>query len=91
MESVKSSILEYRTDQHYKDFVKQADDLIGNITSHSSVFSRPVRKNRGRSTLLNDFVVEESLGERTDEATEMKSLFFRDNRCYYSRIECSIF
>lgn len=70
--AVKSSILEYRTEQRYQKFVKQSEDL----TSKSSVFSRPVRQNRQRSTALKGFVVEETLGERSDETTQMKSVFF---------------
>lgn len=75
VEAVKSSILELRTNQRFQELAKQSEDLIGSIASDPSV-SRPVRQNRGRSTALKDFVVEETIGERSDEVTEMKSLFF---------------
>lgn len=75
VESVKKSILELRTNQRYQQFVEQSEELIKTIVS-SPPLRRPVRKNRGRSSALKDFVVYETLGERSDEDTEMKSFLF---------------
>lgn len=75
IEAVKSSISKYRTVEHLKNFVKLAEDLLMKISSASS--SRPVRQNRGRSTRLNDFVILETLGERSEEPVALKSIYFQ--------------
>lgn len=75
VEAVKSSILALRTNQRFQEFAKQSEDLIEISASNPSI-SRPVRQNRGRSTAFKGFVVEETIGERSNDVTEMKSLFF---------------
>lgn len=76
VESVKSSILEYRSDARYQQIERNANELLGKITSGSVTSSRPVRQNRGKSTLLKEYTVEQSIGERSSEAIELKSFFF---------------
>ncbi|KAJ6649143.1 Zinc finger MYM-type protein 1, partial [Pseudolycoriella hygida] len=51
-------------------------DLLEKTAPESSASSRPVRQNGKRSTLLDDFTVEETIGERSGEETEMKSIYF---------------
>lgn len=75
VEAVKSSISAYRTDERFKQLKNQTNDLLEKGRPSSLLSSRPTRQTR-RSTFLNDFSVEESLGERTDESFEMKSIFF---------------
>lgn len=74
IEAVKSSIMEYRTEEQLKKFDELADDLLKISTPTSS---RPTRQNRARSSRLKDFVVTETLGERTEEPLELKSIYFQ--------------
>lgn len=75
IEAVKATIADYRTDY----FPDKCDEILA--TAHQLIVPqltdapRPTRDRR-RSTLLRDFVVEESIGERNEEYDEIRSCFF---------------
>lgn len=77
VESVKTCISELRTDHHYQQFADQSEVLIKSIVSAHPPVRRPVRINRERCTALKDYVVEETIGERSYEGTEVKSFFLK--------------
>lgn len=84
IEAVKATIADYRNPETLNNFMEKVEEIISSsvelIEPANSV--RPTR-NRRRSTLLNDFVVEESIGERTDENEDIKS-------CFYEVIDVSL-
>lgn len=73
IEAVKSTVANYRSSEVFDQFMDKADKLLGT----TPVVQRPARRiQRRRSTMLRDFVVEESIGERSDPDEEIKSCFF---------------
>lgn len=72
---MKLSNRRFRNIEYLKNFDKLAEDLLTKISSASS--SRPVRQNRARSTRLKDFVILETIGERSEEPVELKSIYFQ--------------
>lgn len=76
VDAVQASIREYRNDKKFEEFVKKTEDFMTDNISFIS-YSRPVRQNRQRSKLLQSFIVEETLGERSAEEDNMKSIYYR--------------
>lgn len=64
---------EYRTQEKFQQYYSAAATLTGQESNPHVEKSRRVRR---RSTLLGDSVVEETLGERSDDMTEIKSAYF---------------
>lgn len=62
--------------------MKNAKDL---IPKSVEVRQAAPRKKR-RATNLDDFVVEGSIGQRSDGADEMKKMLFRNYRCNIGRV-----
>lgn len=77
IEAVKSSIAEYRSDEKFFEFVKKTEDFMSANISPPIIPLRPVRQNRQRSTYLKEFIIEESLGERSTEEINIKSAYFQ--------------
>lgn len=76
IDAVTSTIGDYRNEGEYEKYLKQTDDLIGDSLA---AFVRPGRvgnRRRSRSILLSGFTIEETIGERSDETDEIKSIYF---------------
>lgn len=58
----------------FYEYFKQAEDFI-KINAAFTENRRPIR-NRRRSTLLDGFIVTDSIGEQTDIKIKLKSIFF---------------
>lgn len=73
LEAVKTTVGEYRDPEGFDQLMEKTNALMGTIP----VVVRPARRiQRRRSTMLRDFVVEETLGERSDDDDSIKSCFF---------------
>lgn len=73
IEAVKEIIVDYRTTEMFDKCMEKVEALTSTSEDHGDS-ARPIR-NRRRSTRLNDFVIEESIGERGEEDDEIRSLF----------------
>lgn len=76
VEIAKGTIANYRTQENFEQFMNAANQLISESVDviEQASSSRPIR-NRRRSTRLGDFVVEESIGERSDEIDQITSSY----------------
>lgn len=72
IDAVKSTINEYRTETKFESFMANALQLI----PESLQIAQPIRRTRRRPTAMDDFTVEETIGERSNEFDEIKSCFF---------------
>lgn len=70
--ALNSTISEYRSDQQFDTYIEKAQELIPESLKSSSAGLRT----RRRPTHLEDYSVEESIGERSNEYDELKSCFF---------------
>lgn len=72
IDSVKSTIITYREREQFEDVLEDAHKLIP-----ESFFAgaQPAKRTRRRNTNFADFVIEETLGERSNEEDEIKSCF----------------
>lgn len=86
IEAVKERIADYRNPDVLNDFMEKTEQLISSsvelIEPSAAARARPTRNHR-RSTLLGDFVIEESIGERPDESEDIRS-------CFYEVIDVSL-
>lgn len=75
--AVYTTVKHLRTEENFKKYYLQATSMLptSNSTEPTLDSSRPNR-NRRRSTVLRDFVVEETLGERSEIAVTSKSGFY---------------
>lgn len=71
IEATKTSIANYRNSETFDKFMEETEKLMP-----TTPIIRPARRiNRRRSTWLENFVIEETLGERSNENDDIKSLF----------------
>lgn len=73
--AVYTTIENLRTEGNFEKYFLQASNMLSNSTEPTPNSSRPTRDRR-RSTVLRDFVVEETLGERSEVAVTLKSGFY---------------
>lgn len=62
IDAVKSTIEEYRSTEKFEEFLEEASKII----PESIATVQPEKRTRRRNTNLADFVVEESIGERSN-------------------------
>lgn len=70
IEVLQCTISDYRTDENFTKYKEIADKLFPMSIQSTSC------RNRRRSTHLTDFVVESSIGERSNEDENMKATYF---------------
>lgn len=73
IDSVKSVIEEFRDPEIFKQFEEKAETL---MNESPKVYQPARRIQRRRSTLLGDFSIEGTIGERSDPDVEIKSFFY---------------
>lgn len=73
LEAVKSSIEEFRESKKFDKTMEDAENLIAKI----SLPARPARRTRRISSRLDNFSIEETIGQRSDEDVEIQSCYFR--------------
>lgn len=71
LDSVKSCIAKYRTDEQFQAIWQKVEDLIP-----ESVEVSQAARLRRTPAILDDFVIEGTIGERKEEADEMKTCLF---------------
>lgn len=64
-----------RTPENFEKYHCQAKDMLKKLPSTDYFSDRPVR-NRRQSTMLQDSVIEETLGERSESIVILKSAFY---------------
>lgn len=72
VEVLQSTISEFRTDKNFSKFSEISDEMLSKFTE----MTRPARRSRRRSTYLDDFVIEDTIGERANEADDIKATYF---------------
>lgn len=75
IEILQSNISDFRTEEKFSEFMEISDKLLSNALSNTPEIPR-ARRNRRRSTLLGDFVVEDTIGERANEYDDIKSTYY---------------
>lgn len=79
--AVYTKIEKMRTQENFDRYYSQMTDLLKKVASDAGELaqgrerSRPVRERR-RSTMLQQYAVEETLGERSEDSVILKSAFF---------------
>lgn len=73
--AVHSTIAQLRSEENFNKYYLQATQLLDELDPTESIPNRPVR-NRRQSTMLQNSVVEETLGERSDPTVNLKSAFY---------------
>lgn len=67
---------EFRTEEKFQEYYSAAVAMLEPNRQAGNMGQATPRRARRRSTLLGDYVVEETLGERNEEKIEIKSAFF---------------
>lgn len=73
IEVLQSKISDFRSDVNFTKYVKKTDELLANSAGG---VDQPIRRNRQRSKLLEGFVVEDTIGERSNADDDIKATYF---------------